>query len=375
MGRVCPQDRLCEGDCTLNDGHGAVTIGAIEQYITEKGFKKGLKLEFPKKRLGKKVAIIGSGPAGLSLATYLLRGGVDVVMYERAKKAGGLLTYGIPPFKLDKHIVENRVNQLIHGGMILKTDCEIGKNISFDEVVNQHDVTFIGIGVTKPKSLNIPNEDAKGIFPAMEYLTNVQKKLFNEDFNTSLNVKNRNVIVIGGGDTAMDCVRTALREGAKSVTCHYRRDDNNMPGSFKEYQNAIEEGCNFRFYSTPKKILTDSNGYVKSVVFATTELSEPDQTGRQTVTEIDDSEEEFPADIVITALGFNPVQPKFLIDYGIKFNSWGGIITDEKGETSVKNIYAGGDVVRGADLVVRASYDGREIASNIINSFLNFKEN
>jgi glutamate synthase (NADPH/NADH) small chain len=369
MGRVCPQDTLCEGDCTLNDGHGAITIGSVERYITEKGFSKGFKIEFPKKKIGKKVSVIGSGPAGLSLATYLLRAGVDVTMYERANRAGGLLTYGIPGFKLDKSIVQNRVDQLIKAGMVLRTDCEVGKDISLDEVQSGSDALFVGIGSTEAKSAKIANEDARGVYPAMKYLTNVQKKLFGEESDSELDVKGKNVIVIGGGDTAMDCVRTALREGASSVTCHYRRDANNMPGSYKEYQNAIEEGCNFEFYSTPKEIEVSSDGSVNSVIFAKTELTEPDESGRQRVVEIDDSNINYEADVVIMALGFNPAKPSFLADLGVELNSWGGVVTDSRGETSAKGIYSGGDAVRGADLVVTATFDGREVAKEIISSF------
>jgi glutamate synthase (NADPH/NADH) small chain len=369
MGRVCPQDTLCEGDCTLNDGHGAITIGSVERYITEKGFSKGFKIDFPKNKIGKRVSVIGSGPAGLSLATYLLRAGVDVTMYERASRAGGLLTYGIPGFKLDKSIVQNRVNELIKAGMVLKTDCEVGVDVSLDEVRSGSDALFVGIGSTEAKSAGIKNEDAVGVYPAMKYLTNVQKKLFGEKSDSELDVKGKSVIVIGGGDTAMDCVRTALREGASSVTCHYRRDANNMPGSYKEYQNAIEEGCNFEFYSTPKEIEINSEGCVNSVIFAKTELSEPDESGRQRVIEVEDSNINYEADVVIMALGFNPAKPSFLGDLGVELNSWGGVVTDSRGETSAKGIYSGGDAVRGADLVVTATFDGREVAKEIISSF------
>ncbi|HIO71109.1 MAG TPA: glutamate synthase subunit beta [Campylobacterales bacterium] len=365
MGRVCPHDTLCEGDCTLNDGHGAITIGSIERYITEKGFSKGLKIEFSSEKIGKSVGIIGSGPAGLSLATYLLRAGIDVTIYERASRAGGLLTYGIPGFKLDKSVVQKRIDMLLEAGLNLKTNCEVGKDISFDEVRNSHDAIFIGIGATKARRANIENEDSDGVYMAMEFLTNIQKKLFGEEFDSSIDVSGKNVIVIGGGDTAMDCIRTAIREGAKSVTCHYRRDDNNMPGSYKEYRNAIEEGARFEFFSTPKKIEVE-DGKVKGVIFAKTELSERDETGRQRVIEIPDSEISYPADVVIMALGFEPAKPKFLEESGIELNSWGGIVTSENGETSIENIYSGGDAVRGADLVVRAVLDGREVAKHII---------
>jgi glutamate synthase (NADPH/NADH) small chain len=368
MGRVCPQDVLCEGDCTLNDGHGAITIGSIERYITEKGFDNGLSIDFPKTKIGKSVGVIGSGPAGLSLATYLLRAGVDVTIYERATKAGGLLTYGIPGFKLDKDVIERRVDLLKAGGLTLKTDCEVGRDISFDEVKNSHDAVFIGIGSTKPKKANIENENGENIYMAMEFLTDVQKKLFDEKRDKFIDVKGKKVIVIGGGDTAMDCIRTAIREGASSVTCHYRRDSNNMPGSYKEYRNSVEEGADFQFYSTPKSVVLE-NGIVKEVNFAKTELSDPDQSGRQRVVEIPNSSESFEADIVIFALGFDPEVPQFLKDSNIEINSWGGIVINEQGKTSLENVYSGGDATRGADLVVRAAYDGREVARHILRSF------
>jgi glutamate synthase (NADPH/NADH) small chain len=369
MGRVCPQDVLCEGDCTLNDGHGAITIGSVERYITERGFDNGLTIEFNNKKIGKSVGVIGSGPAGLSLATYLLRAGVDVTIYERASKAGGLLTYGIPGFKLDKDVVQKRVKLLQDAGLILKTDCEVGVDISFEEVKNSHDALFIGIGSTKPKLARVENENSNGVYMAMDFLTNVQKKLFNEKFDSSIDVKDKNVIVVGGGDTAMDCIRTAIREGANSVTCHYRRDSNNMPGSYKEYRNSVEEGADFEFYSTPKAVQVDENGSVTDMIFARTELSDPDESGRQRVVEVEDSNESFKADVVIMALGFDPAVPEFLGEAGVEVNSWGGIIVSESGETSAKNIYSGGDATRGADLVVRAAYDGREIAKTILKSF------
>ena len=371
MGRVCPQDVLCEGDCTLNHRHGAITIGSIEKYITEKGFENGLTIDFPKQKLGKSVAVIGSGPAGLSLATYLLRAGIDVTIYERASRAGGLLTYGIPGFKLDKNVIERRTNLLKKGGLNLKTNIEVGKDISFEDLRKNNDAVFIGIGSTKPKKANIPNENSERVYMAMEFLTSVQQKLFNEEISREINVRECDVIVVGGGDTAMDCIRTAIREGANSVTCHYRRDSHNMPGSYKEYRNAVEEGAEFEFYSSPKSVVIDENNKVLGLNFAKTTLTQADgNKGRQQVIEIENSERFCKADVIIFALGFEPEVPKFLEENGIKTNSWGGIVTSSNGETSISGVYAGGDVTRGADLVVRATYDGREIAKNIINSFI-----
>ena len=357
MGRVCPQDVLCEGDCTLNDGHGAITIGSIERYITEQGFKKEFKIPFPEKKINKSVGVIGSGPAGLSLATFLLRAGVNVTIYERAEKAGGLLTYGIPGFKLDKDIIQRRINLLLEAGLNLKTSCEVGKDLSFDEVKNSHDAVFLGIGATKSKKAGIKNENSKNIYMAIEFLTSVQKKLFNEKVENKINVRGKNVIVVGGGDTAMDCIRTAIREGAKKVTCHYRRDVKNMPGSYKEYRNSIEEGAEFIFQSTPKAIILE-NKKVVGVEFAKTELVNDLASHRKKVHEIPGSKTIFESDIVIMALGFSPVKCKFLEENNIETESWGGVKVSPNGETSSSNIYAGGDIVRGADLVVRAVFDG-----------------
>jgi glutamate synthase (NADPH/NADH) small chain len=368
MGRVCPQDVLCEGDCTLNDGHGAITIGSIERYITEQGFKKEFKIPFPESKINKSVGVIGSGPAGLSLATFLLRAGVNVTIYERAEKAGGLLTYGIPGFKLDKNIIQRRINLLLEAGLDLKTSCEVGKDISFDEVKNSHDAIFLGIGATEARKAGIKNEDSENIYMAMEFLTFVQKKIFNEKVENKIDVRGKNVIVIGGGDTAMDCIRTAIREGAKKVTCHYRRDVENMPGSYKEYRNSIEEGAEFIFQSTPKEIIL-KNEKVAGVKFAKTELVNDLANHRKKVQEIPRSETIFEADIVIMALGFSPAKCKFLEENNIETESWGGVKVSKNGETSSSKIYAGGDIVRGANLVVRAVFDGREVAKEILKDF------
>ena len=369
MGRICPHDRLCEGDCTLNDGHGAITIGSIETYINEEGFKNGLKPEFPGVTSDKRVAVIGSGPAGLSVATYLLRAGVGVDMYEKADRAGGLLTYGIPGFKLDKKVVERRVKGLIEAGLNLTLNCEVGKDITFDEIASNHDAIFIGIGATKAKVAGLNNENVKGVYPAMAYLTGIQLKNFGQDYNKDLDFKDKNVVVIGGGDTAMDCVRTAKREGAKSVTCLYRRDAHNMPGSQKEYKNAKEEGVDFTFYASPKQILTNEKGEVVGIEMIKTALGQKDESGRARMEEMKGSEFKVNADVVIMSLGFDPVVPSYLAANGIETNEWGGIVLNDNFETTTPGVFAGGDCYRGADLVVRAAYDGREAARAIIKSF------
>ncbi len=371
MGRVCPHDRLCEGDCTLNDGHGAITIGSVETHITEAGFKAGYKPEFPGITTDKKVAVIGSGPAGLSVATYLLRSGIAVTMYERSDRAGGLLTYGIPNFKLDKKTVERRTRLLEEAGMKLVLNCEVGRDIDFETIVNEHDAMFIGIGATKAKSAGIFGENAPNVYAAMEYLTAIQRKQFKLDYDKKFDFKDLNVVVIGGGDTAMDCLRTAKREGAKSVTCLYRRDEKNMPGSKKEYKNAIEEGIDFTFFVSPKDIILNDEGRAVAVEVVKTTLGAKDVSGRQRMEEIKGSEYRINADVIIMSLGFDLAVPSFLAENGIETNEWGGIIINEEThETTTAGIYAGGDCFRGADLVVTAAYDGREAARSITNVLL-----
>jgi len=371
MGRVCPHDKLCEGDCTLNDGHGAITIGSVETHITEAGFKAGYKLDFPPLDSGKKVAVIGSGPAGLSAATYLLRSGIEVTMYERADRAGGLLTYGIPGFKLDKKIVERRVNLLIEAGMKLVLNTSVGSDITFEEIANEHDAMFIGVGATKAKKASLNGETASNVYDAMDYLTNIQKKNFNEKYDSKFDFKDLNVVVIGGGDTAMDCLRTAKRDGAKSVTCLYRRDEMNMPGSKKEYKNAMEEGVDFIFLTSPKEILLNDASKAVAIEVIKMSLGAKDDSGRQKVEEMKGTNSRITADVIIMSLGFDTEVPAFLAENGIETNKWGEIIIDEEThETSTSGIFAGGDCYRGADLVVTAAYDGREAARSIVKSLL-----
>ena len=371
MGRVCPHDRLCEGDCTLNDGHGAITIGSVETHITEEGFKAGYTPDFPGITTDKKVAVIGSGPAGMSVATYLLRSGIAVTMYEKADRAGGLLTYGIPNFKLDKKVVERRIKLLQEAGMELVLNCEVGQDKTFEEIADAHDAMFIGVGATKAKSASMNGEQASNVYAAMDYLTAIQRKNFKTSYDKKFDFKDLNVVVIGGGDTAMDCLRTAKREGAKSVTCLYRRDEKNMPGSKKEYKNAMEEGVDFSFLVSPKEIILNESGDAIAVEVIKTTLGAKDEDGRQRMEEVKGSETRVNADVVIMSLGFDPVVPSFLAENGIETNSWGGIIIDEAThETTTSGIYAGGDCYRGADLVVTAAYDGREAARSIVDSLL-----
>ncbi|MEA3554071.1 MAG: glutamate synthase subunit beta [Campylobacterota bacterium] len=363
LGRICPQDVLCEGDCTLNDTHGAITIGSVETHISETGFENGLTPKFSKEKTGKKVAIVGSGPAGISVATFLLREGVDVVMYERAAKAGGLLTYGIPGFKLEKHRVQRRIDWLIEAGMTLHTNCEIGKDKSFDELENENDAVFIGIGATKGKYPGIDGESNSNVHLSMDFLTNIQKRNFDEETENFIDVKDKKVVVIGGGDTAMDCVRTSVREGASSVKCLYRRDEANMPGSKKEVINSKEEGVEFVFNVSPKSIAQNGVNLLK------TQMSAADETGRQNVQIIDGSDYLEEADVIILALGFDQELPKFLTDTNLELDRWNGIKVNDNFQSSNTKIYSGGDSVRGADLAVRAAADGKAAAKAMVESF------
>ncbi|MEA3314766.1 MAG: glutamate synthase subunit beta [Campylobacterota bacterium] len=364
LGRICPQDVLCEGDCTLNDTHGAITIGAVETHISETGFEKGLKPNFSKNKIDKKVAIVGSGPAGISTATFLLRAGVDVDMYERASKAGGLLTYGIPGFKLEKQRVQRRIDWLIEAGMRLTTNCEIGKDKTFEDLENSYDAIFIGIGATKGKYPGIDGENNSNVYLAMDFLTNIQKRNFGENSDNIIDVKDKNIVVIGGGDTAMDCVRTSVREGATSVKCLYRRDEINMPGSKKEVINSKEEGVEFIFNVSPQSIEKDGVNLLKTV------MSKADvATGRQSVEIIENSNYKEDADIIILALGFNQELPNFIKDNNFELDKWDGIKVNNNNQTSNIKIYAGGDSVRGAHLAVTAAADGKNAAKAIIESF------
>jgi glutamate synthase (NADPH/NADH) small chain len=367
-GRVCPQDRLCEGDCSLSEGHGAITIGSIEVAISENGFRKGLKPLFFKKKIDKSIAVVGSGPASISAATYLLRAGAKVTMYERQKRAGGLLTYGIPGFKIEKDIVARRIEWLVEAGMSLKTNINVGEDISFAELMNSHNAVFLGIGAEQSNRANIVNENANGTIMAIDFLRNIQKKNFKEEYR-HMDIAGKNVAVIGGGDTAMDCLRAAVREGAKSVTCLYRRDKFNMPGSKKEFKNALDEGVVFVYNTAPKDIIVNNEGNVIGVNMQKTIMSEKSSDGRQSVEIVKGSDFKVDADIVVFALGFSPSSPAFLAENGIEVNSRGAIFVNDKCQTSKAGVYAGGDCVRGAALVVNAAADGKAAAKQILKDF------
>ena len=369
LGRICPQDVLCEGTCSLNTGHGAISIGAIETFISEDAFEKGLKPKITEHKNDKRVAVIGSGPAGISAATFLLRKGFNVEMFERADRAGGLLMYGIPGFKLDKTTVDRRINWLLEAGMKLHTNCEIGQDKLISDLEKDFDAIFLGIGATASNSVKIAGEESSNVHFAIDFLTGIQKRnLGNKNINY-IDVKDKKVVVIGGGDTAMDCVRTSVREGAQSVKCLYRRDEKNMPGSKKEVVNAKEEGVEFVFNVAPKSIKVEKDLAVAVELIETT-MSEADASGRQKVVEKTGSEYLEEADVVILALGFSPEVPAFLKELNVETNSWGGIVIDSSYKTSNKKVYAGGDCRRGAHLAVTAAVDGREAAKAIIKELL-----
>ncbi len=371
LGRICPHNRLCEGACTLDDGYGAITIGPIEASITDLAFAAGHTLPFPGVTTGRKVAIVGSGPAGMSCAHFLLRAGIGVEMYERADRPGGLLAYGIPGFKLDKRIVERRFAMLEAAGLKLHLNFEIGQDQPFGKLVDAYDAIFLGVGATDGKRAGIANENHQHCFLAMEFLTNIQRRLGEGSWMERFGVLGKRVVVIGGGDTAMDCVRTAIREGAQNVTCLYRRDAANMPGSSKEYHNAVEEGVHFLFRAAPQQLVVDEHGSLVGVDAVRMELGEADASGRQRVVEIPGTEHCVPADVVIMALGFDVAGLPWLCDAGIELGRWGEVKVDPAtGRTSHAKVYAGGDCQRGADLAVTAAADGRRAALAIMDRLL-----
>ena len=370
-GRVCPQDRLCEGACTLNDGFGAVTIGSIEKYITEKAFEMGWKPDLShRKWTDKKVAIIGAGPAGIACADVLTRSGVKSIVFDKNEEIGGLLTFGIPEFKLEKSVVRRRRKILEEMGVKFKLGKEIGKDISFEELYDDYDAVFLGMGTYTSLEGGFNGEKLPGVYKAIDYLISNTKKLLNVGNGKTehINFKNKKVVVLGGGDTAMDCNRTAIRQGAKSVTCLYRRDEKNMPGSRREVKNAKEEGVIFNFNVQPIDIL--GNTKVEGVKTVETELGEPDQNGRRVPISIPGSERIYDADVVIIAFGFRASPAPWFENFNINTQKNGLVIAEEEQEfkfqTSNKKIFSGGDMVRGSDLVVTAIWEGREAAKSII---------
>jgi glutamate synthase (NADPH/NADH) small chain len=373
-GRICPQDRLCEGNCVIEQsGHGTVTIGSVEKYITDTAWEEGWVQPIrPAEERPESVGIIGAGPGGLAAADALRRKGIQVTVYDRYDRAGGLLTYGIPGFKLEKDVVLKRIDQLEQGGVSFRLNCDVGTDISFDEIRASHDAVLIATGVYKSRDLQAPGVGAGGIVRAIDYLTASNRKSFGDDVpefdNGDLDAEGKRVFVIGGGDTAMDCVRTAVRQGATSVKCLYRRDKANMPGSQREVQNAEEEGVDFVWLSAPKGFTGDS---VDGVIVQKMRLGAPDATGRQVPELIEGSDYTEGADLVIKALGFEPEDlPKLWGVDGLDVTRWGTIRADFRTHvTSLPGVYAVGDIVRGASLVVWAIRDGREAAEAMLAAF------
>ena len=371
-GRICPQDRLCEGNCVIeHSGHGTVTIGAVEKYITDTAWEQGwVKPIRPAEERAESVGIIGAGPGGLAAADVLRRRGVQVTVYDRYDRAGGLLTYGIPGFKLEKPVVMQRIEQLQVGGVQFVQNCNVGEDISFDAIRGQHDAVLIATGVYKARDLAAPGIGAAGIVPALDYLTTSNRKSFGDDVEAfdsgELNALGKRVVVIGGGDTAMDCVRTAVRQGAVSVKCLYRRDRANMPGSQREVANAEEEGVDFVWLAAPGGFT--GGAVVDGVIVQRMRLGVPEVSGRQMPEVIEGADYVEPAHLVIMALGFEPEEiPTLWGVPDLTVTRWGTIKSDFRThETSLPGVFAAGDIVRGASLVVWAIRDGREAAESIL---------
>lgn len=374
-GRICPQDRLCEGNCVIEkSGHGSVTIGSVEKYITDIAWEKGwVKKINVVNELNKSIGIIGSGPAGLAAAEQLRKKGYKITIYDRYDRPGGLLIYGIPNFKLEKEIVKKRTQRLTESGINFVLNCKIGETLTFHNLREKHDAVLIATGVYKSREINLNNLNARNVVPALEFLVASNKKGLNDrvkDFeNGRLDSRDKNVVVIGGGDTAMDCVRTAIRQGAKSVKCLYRRDQKNMPGSQREVQNAIEEGVVFDWLTLPFEYMTLGKDNIQKTKIVKMQLGAPDDSGRRFPESIPGSEEEIKSDLIIEALGFLPEDlPKMFDQPELNITKWGTIKINYKNMmTSIEGVFAAGDIVRGASLVVWGIKDGRDVAENIHN--------
>ena len=370
-GRICPQDRLCEGNCVIEQsGHGTVTIGAVEKYITDTAWEEGwVKPIAPKSERPESVGIIGAGPGGLAAADRLRRAGLQVTVYDRYDRAGGLMTYGIPGFKLEKDVVMRRNDQLEQGGVTFRLNCNVGEEIGFAEIREAHDFVVIATGVYKSRDLPGPGSGAAGLVRAIDFLTASNRKSFGDDVpefdSGELNAEGKRVVVIGGGDTAMDCVRTAVRQGATSVKCLYRRDRANMPGSQREVANAEEEGVEFVWLTAPNGFAGDP---VTGTMVQRMRLGQPDVTGRQSPELIEGADYVEEADLVIKALGFEPEDLPALWDQPeLEVTRWGTVKTSfQTHETNLPGVYAVGDIARGASLVVWAIRDGREAADAIL---------
>lgn len=373
-GRVCPQDRLCEGACTLNDDFGAVTIGSIETYITDTAFKMGWRPDMSGViKTDKKVAIVGAGPAGLACADVLIRNGVTPVVFDKYEEIGGLLTFGIPSFKLEKNVISRRREIFTDMGIEFRLNTEIGKDVMFDELLSDYDAVFLGMGTYTSMQGGFKNEQAPGVYEALPFLVANTNRVMGleksaEDF---IDMQGKKVVVLGGGDTTMDCVRTSIRQNAASVTCAYRRDEESMPGSRREVVNAKEEGVQFQFNLMPLDIAVDENGQTIGVRMVKTQMGEPDAAGRRSAVKIEGSEHILEADAVIIAFGFSPSPAPWFGDFGIILDEKGRVRAPEHGQfayqTSNPKIFSGGDMVRGSDLVVTAIAEGRKAADGIMD--------
>ncbi|WP_043769628.1 FAD-dependent oxidoreductase [Algiphilus aromaticivorans] len=374
-GRVCPQDRLCEGACTLNDGFGAVTIGSVEKYITDEAYKQGWRPDMSKvKPTGKRVAVVGAGPAGLGCADVLARNGVQAVVYDRYPEIGGLLTFGIPPFKLEKEVVHKRREILEYMGVEFRLGVDVGTDISMQELLDQYDSVFLGTGTYTYMKGGFPGEDLPGVYDALPFLvSNINRQLgFEKSPSDWISMEGRRVAVLGGGDTAMDCTRSSIRQGADEVYCVYRRDEQNMPGSRREVANAKEEGVEFLFNRQPIEIVGDDR--VEGVRVVETRLGAPDNRGRRRPEPVPGSESVIECDNVIIAFGFRPSPGDWLAEHNIAQHEDGRIFvgTGKNGsvayQTTNPKIFAGGDMVRGSDLVVTAVFEGRGAAEGILET-------
>lgn len=372
-GRVCPQDRLCEGSCTLSAEFGAVTIGNIERFITDEAFKLGWRPNVNHVEMsGERVAIIGAGPAGLACADVLVRNGIKPVVFDRHPEIGGLLTFGIPAFKLDKAVLINRRQIFTDMGIEFRLNTEVGKDISLQSIIDEFDAVFIGTGTYQSMRGGLENEDAHGVYAALPFLIANTKHIMQHPQTADapyVDMKNKRVVVLGGGDTAMDCVRTSIRQGATEVTCAYRRDEANMPGSKREVKNAKEEGAAFLFNVQPISIEVDDQGQVIGIKMVKTALGEADANGRRAAMVIEGSEFVLPADAVIMAFGFKPHAMPWLTEHRVELDLQGRIVAPaNRGyQTSNPKIFAGGDAVRGSDLVVTAIAEGRKAAEGILD--------
>lgn len=372
-GRICPQDRLCEQACTLEDTNfGAVTIGQIEKFITDTAFAAGWEPDISNVVMtDKKVAIVGAGPAGIAAADILIRNGVKPVVFEKQPEIGGLLTFGIPQFKLDKDIVVRRRKILEGMGIEFQCNVQVGKDIAFQTLLDEYDAVFLGMGTYKPMAGRFPGEDLPGVEKALDFLIgNVKNELdMPQTPEPFVSMKGKKVVVLGGGDTTMDCTRTSIRQGADEVYCVYRRDEENMPGSRAEVKNAKEEGVQFKFNLAPVEVIGD--GKVEGIKVIETRMGEPDENGRRRAEMVEGSETIIECDSVIVAFGFQPNPPEWFKDFNIEVNNWNGVVASDKSlfpfQTTNPKVFAGGDMVRGSSLVVEAIAEGRSAAEGILD--------